>query len=49
MEKETNWFNNLSKEGYRLANKSWFTYHFEVCDRDKYIYQVERGRHFPVK
>ncbi|UEL47061.1 DUF2812 domain-containing protein [Terrisporobacter hibernicus] len=49
IEKETNWLNNLSKEGYRLTNKSWFTYYFENCDKEKYIYQIERRKPFSSK
>ena len=32
----------MSSNGYKLTNKSWFSYMFEPCEPDKYIYQVEK-------
>lgn len=42
IEKERKWLNEMSSNGYRLTNKSCFSYVFEVCEPNKYIYQVEK-------
>ncbi|WP_250673685.1 DUF2812 domain-containing protein (plasmid) [Paraclostridium ghonii] len=46
IEKETKWLNTLSKKGYRLIDKKWFTYIFEPCENGAYIYQIERRKPF---
>ena len=46
IEKETIWLNSLAKQGYRLTGKSWFTYSFKPCEKDAYIYQVEKRKPF---
>lgn len=46
IEKETKWLNSLAKQGYRLTGKSWFTYRFKPCEKDAYIYQVEKRKPF---
>ncbi|MBS6508463.1 MAG: DUF2812 domain-containing protein [Paraclostridium bifermentans] len=46
IEKETKWLNSLAKQGYRLTGKSWFTYSFKPCEKDAYIYQVEKRKPF---
>ena len=46
IEKETKWLNSLAKQGYRLTGKSWFTYCFKSCEKDSYIYQVEKRKPF---
>lgn len=42
IEKEIKWLNKMSSNGYKLTNRSWFSYIFEECEPDKYIYQVEK-------
>ncbi len=31
----------MSSNGYKLTDRSWFSYVFEPCESNKYIYQVE--------
>lgn len=42
IDKETKWLNALAEKGYRLKERSCFTYTFEQCEKGKYIYQVEK-------
>lgn len=42
IEKEIKWLNQMSSNGYRLKKRSCFSYEFEPCDPNKYIYQVEK-------
>ena len=37
----------MSSNGYKLTNRSWFSYMFEPCEPDKYIYQVEKRSFIP--
>lgn len=42
IEKEIKWLNQMSSNGYKLTDRSWFSYIFEPCEPNKYIYQVEK-------
>lgn len=49
IEKENKWLNQLSSEGFRLVDKSWFTYKFEACQANHYSYHVEKRSIFETK
>lgn len=42
-DKETEWINNLAKEGYALTKFFAGLYTFEKCEPGEYIYQIDLG------
>ncbi|MGL5316460.1 MAG: DUF2812 domain-containing protein [Peptostreptococcaceae bacterium] len=49
IEKEIEWLNHMSNTGYRLTNKRLFTYSFKDCEKNSYLYQVEKRNAFSSK
>lgn len=49
IEKEVKWLNEMSSKGYKLVNRKGFSYVFEPCEPNKYIYQVEKRGVFSTK
>lgn len=44
IDKEIKWLNTLATQGYRLVNKKCFTYYFDTCEKNTYLYQVTKQR-----
>lgn len=49
IEKENKWLNQLASEGFRLVERSWFSYKFEACSDNTYSYHVEKRSIFEPK